>query len=138
MGKNTYSELLKMQQEKRDIEDICRNGILKNRKSIVVSTSLTENQAPGAVVVRSLTEGAFLCYKEQYYDTISFIGGKSIYDAALGFCDFVFHTHIMYSTPCTTYIDKEKLLANYELQMDLPFIVNPHVEARLKIFKTRK
>lgn len=96
MGKNTYLDMLAMQ-GKRSKDDITEKGILPDRVSYVVSSTLTEEDAPGATIVPDLRS-----VKNQYpgETRIAVIGGEKLFIQALSSCNVVHLTVIPKNYKC--------------------------------------
>ena len=102
MGKKTFISL---------------NGLLPNRKHLVISSTLKETE--GIKVYKSIDE--FLLDEELKDEEIYVIGGASIYKSLLKYCEEMYLTQIEASTKADAYFpefnekDYEKqLLGDYE------------------------
>lgn len=110
MGKNTYKDMLDMQMKKEGAEErIKEKGILPERESYVVSSTLKPEDVIGATVVPDLR-----AVLNQYHDSdqrIAVIGGEKLYVQALASATKVHMTvmHKHYNCDRTlpmSYIDK--------------------------------
>ncbi|HAG7054083.1 TPA: trimethoprim-resistant dihydrofolate reductase DfrA23, partial [Salmonella enterica subsp. enterica serovar Typhimurium] len=111
MGKNTYKDMLDMQMKKEGAEErIKEKGILPERESYVVSSTLKPEDVIGATVVPDLR-----AVLNQYHDSdqrIAVIGGEKLYVQALASATKVHMTvmHKPYNCDRTlpmSYIDKK-------------------------------
>lgn len=82
MGKHTYLDMLDMRLEKEGArEKIIEKGILPNRQSFVISSTLKQEDVIGATVVPDLQ-----AVRNAFFDTdqrIAVIGGEKLYVQAL-------------------------------------------------------
>lgn len=82
MGRNTYTDMLAMRGDKEGVrEKIIEKGILPDRKSFVISSTLSPDDVIGATVVKDLQEVLGLYFEQD--QRIAIIGGEKLYVQAL-------------------------------------------------------
>lgn len=92
MGRNTYEDMF-MLQKKRSLDTIKEKGILPNRKSYVVTRTLTE--APGAEVIKQWNTA-----HEDNANEIFIIGGERLFVETLSFTKRIYMTVVKGAYKC--------------------------------------
>lgn len=105
-GRNTYEEMLSMKKARLKEKYKSDSPILVNRKTYVVSKSLTE--VDGAVLINNVSESIKKLITESTTD-IFILGGESVFKEALPYVSEVILTVIPKSFNCDQFFPVEQL-----------------------------
>jgi dihydrofolate reductase len=107
MGKNTYLDINERLGEK------AYPNVLPNRTSIVLSSTLKSYKAQNVVIFKSLDDLDNCLFRESR--TVFYIGGQSIFDAALKSVDTLYITHIKQDFECDQFFDMNYVIENFSI-----------------------
>ncbi|HHL8003057.1 TPA: trimethoprim-resistant dihydrofolate reductase DfrA19 [Escherichia coli] len=114
MGKHTYTDMRDMQLEKDGAEErIKEKGILPERESFVISSTLKQEDVIGATVVPDLR--AVINLYENTDQRIAVIGGEKLYIQALSSSTKLHMTIIPREFDCDRFIPVDPIQNNFHI-----------------------
>ncbi|BFM36868.1 trimethoprim-resistant dihydrofolate reductase DfrA19 [Enterobacter hormaechei subsp. steigerwaltii] len=114
MGKHTYTDMRDMQLEKDGAEErIKEKGILPERESFVISSTLKQEDVIGATVVPDLR--AVINLYENTDQRIAVIGGEKLYIQALSSATKLHMTIIPREFDCDRFIPVDPIQNNFHI-----------------------
>lgn len=127
MGKRTYLDMLEMKGNGKDVKSkVEKNGILPKRTSFVISSTLKQEDCPGATVVPDLR-----AVLNKYHDTnqrIAVIGGEKLYVQALASAQKVHLTVMDKHYGCDRFFPVTSLEKKFTINKDHAKMISTDVD----------
>lgn len=107
MGRTTYEDICKR------LGDKAAESVLPNRKCLVVSSTLNQEDIRNAIVIRSLNDISMQFDDEDFGKQVFLIGGEQIFLAGLSMADRVLLTVINHTYDCDRFFPTNLLMKKF-------------------------
>ena len=129
MGKTTYLDMLKMKGNGKDVlEKVKKNGILPKRQSYVISSTLSQEDCPGATIVPDLQAVRNLFHNTD--QRIAVIGGEKLYIQALASASKIHLTVMDKHYGCDRFFPVERLTKSFTIVKDQSRMIQTDVDGK--------